>query len=579
MGRAGISAFLARLASFSRLILVDKRGIGRSERVPPARSHGSRRVWRISSPCSMPSGPRSASSSAGRRAVPSRSRSRPRTPTARGGCRCTRVARDTARRCPTTRSATAKRSWTRGWTMLRTEWGTSAFAREFYDWMAPSLAADPEAIAWFAAMMPVSADPETVAAATRLTYATDVRDALPSIVCPTIVFARRDDVLCPFDEVRWLADHIAGAMFVPLEGADHPFWAGDTTVMLDRIEGFAASARESGSWRARRSRSGHPGLKPTTKVGTLGPYRGRLGLAWVIAPLVVGRADPRRRLPGARRADARGVLLAARRSPRASGRPARLDRRRPGRRRGRARRRSTARWSGAATVAAPSTRPARRRERRTAAAGRPRSRSRSEPTGGRATTRSRSPPATSAPTRSSSSGPAPGADGRRSCSSSRPAPRRLQRLGRPVAVHRRPRGLVRAAARAGVPRRSPSRTERKTQPAPRPRGAVVLRVGRAARPVGVERRRRLVELGAPVPALGRARTASRSTSRSARTSRRARAARRVPARTCRVGHDEYWSWGMREALDAHTARRRQRRDPSAATRATGRSGSTTTPAR
>ena len=31
-----------------------------------------------------------------------------------------------------------------------------------------------------------------------------------------------------------------------------------------------------------------PGLKPTTKVGTLGPYRGRLGLAWVIAPLVAG---------------------------------------------------------------------------------------------------------------------------------------------------------------------------------------------------------------------------------------------------------------------------------------------------
>ncbi len=33
-----------------------------------------------------------------------------------------------------------------------------------------------------------------------------------------------------------------------------------------------------------------PGLKPTTKVGTLGPYRGRLGLAWVIAPAVVGIA-------------------------------------------------------------------------------------------------------------------------------------------------------------------------------------------------------------------------------------------------------------------------------------------------
>jgi hypothetical protein len=31
-----------------------------------------------------------------------------------------------------------------------------------------------------------------------------------------------------------------------------------------------------------------PGLKPTTRVGTLGPYRGRLGLAWVIASLVAG---------------------------------------------------------------------------------------------------------------------------------------------------------------------------------------------------------------------------------------------------------------------------------------------------
>jgi hypothetical protein len=29
-------------------------------------------------------------------------------------------------------------------------------------------------------------------------------------------------------------------------------------------------------------------LKPTTRVGTLGPYRGRLGVAWVIAPILAG---------------------------------------------------------------------------------------------------------------------------------------------------------------------------------------------------------------------------------------------------------------------------------------------------
>jgi hypothetical protein len=44
----------------------------------------------------------------------------------------------------------------------------------------------------------------------------------------------------------------------------------------------------AGAVRRRRIRFRPPGLKPTTKVGTLGPYRGRLGLAWVIAPILAG---------------------------------------------------------------------------------------------------------------------------------------------------------------------------------------------------------------------------------------------------------------------------------------------------
>jgi hypothetical protein len=39
---------------------------------------------------------------------------------------------------------------------------------------------------------------------------------------------------------------------------------------------------------ARRIRFRPPGLKPTTKIGSIGPYRGRLGVGWVIAPVVVG---------------------------------------------------------------------------------------------------------------------------------------------------------------------------------------------------------------------------------------------------------------------------------------------------
>jgi hypothetical protein len=39
---------------------------------------------------------------------------------------------------------------------------------------------------------------------------------------------------------------------------------------------------------ARRVRFRPPGVKPWTRIGPLGPFRGRLGMAWVIAPLIVG---------------------------------------------------------------------------------------------------------------------------------------------------------------------------------------------------------------------------------------------------------------------------------------------------
>jgi hypothetical protein len=39
---------------------------------------------------------------------------------------------------------------------------------------------------------------------------------------------------------------------------------------------------------SRRIRFRPPGVKPWTKIGPLGPFRGRLGAAWVIAPLILG---------------------------------------------------------------------------------------------------------------------------------------------------------------------------------------------------------------------------------------------------------------------------------------------------
>jgi pimeloyl-ACP methyl ester carboxylesterase len=234
----GLAAFLDRLASFSRLILVDKRGMGRSVRLAPdALPSIDTRVAdlvtvldaagrdRVVVASASESGPQAMAFAA---AHPERVRG-----LAVYACRA-RYGEP----LPDYPFGYGEEELLPWLDQLSEGWGSRAFAQEFYDWMAPSLAADPVAVEWLTRMMPASADPETVVASTRLTYATDVRAALPSIRCPTLVLARRGDVLCPFDEVAWLADHISGARFVPLEGADHPFWAGDTSVLLDELESF-----------------------------------------------------------------------------------------------------------------------------------------------------------------------------------------------------------------------------------------------------------------------------------------------------------------------------------------------------
>ena len=234
----GLAAFLERLASFSRVILVDKRGMGRSQRVAPqALPSIDERVADLEAVLDAVGTDRvvvASASESGPLAIAFTARYPDR---ARGlalyACRA-RYGEP----LPDYPFGYGEEELLPWLDQLGDGWGTRAFAQEFYDWMAPSLAADPIAVDWLTRMMPVSADRGTVVASTRLTYATDVRAALPAIGCPALVLARRGDVLCPFDEVAWLADHIAGARFVPLDGEDHPFWAGDTSVLLGELEAF-----------------------------------------------------------------------------------------------------------------------------------------------------------------------------------------------------------------------------------------------------------------------------------------------------------------------------------------------------
>ncbi len=88
-----------------------------------------------------------------------------------------------------------------------------------------------------------SASPGAAVALLRMNTQIDVREVLPSIQAPTLVLHRRDDLDASVDEGRWLAEQIPGATFVELPGDAHTLWGGDTDSVVDEIEEFLTGAR------------------------------------------------------------------------------------------------------------------------------------------------------------------------------------------------------------------------------------------------------------------------------------------------------------------------------------------------
>jgi len=88
-----------------------------------------------------------------------------------------------------------------------------------------------------------SASPGAAVALMRMNTQIDVREVLPSIQAPTLVLHRSDDLDANVAEGRWLAEQIPGATFVELPGDAHTLWGGDTDSVVDEIEEFLTGAR------------------------------------------------------------------------------------------------------------------------------------------------------------------------------------------------------------------------------------------------------------------------------------------------------------------------------------------------
>ena len=103
---------------------------------------------------------------------------------------------------------------------------------------APTVADDPAFQAWYARLLRNAATRRGTAASLHAFQAMDLRPHLHRLRMPALVMQRRDDRTVPQQAARWLAQAIPGARLALLDGADHFHWVGDSEPVLGQIEAF-----------------------------------------------------------------------------------------------------------------------------------------------------------------------------------------------------------------------------------------------------------------------------------------------------------------------------------------------------
>lgn len=228
--------FLQRLASFSRLILFDKRGTGLSDRAADM--------------------PNLETRMDDVRAVMDTVRSQRAALLgySEGGPMCALFAATYPERTTAliTIGAFPRRIWRPDY-----PWGpTPEDYRRFIettvrDWggpvgleaRAPSVADDPRFRDWWARFLRQSASPGANRALLTMNAEIDVRHVLSAIRVPTLIVHNVGDQAVGVDHSRYMAERIAEAKYVELPGADHLPWVGNGDQIVDEIEEFLTGVR------------------------------------------------------------------------------------------------------------------------------------------------------------------------------------------------------------------------------------------------------------------------------------------------------------------------------------------------
>jgi pimeloyl-ACP methyl ester carboxylesterase/DNA-binding winged helix-turn-helix (wHTH) protein/class 3 adenylate cyclase len=234
------ASFLNRLASFSRLILFDKRGTGLSDRVPlselPTLEQRMEDVHAVMDAVGS------------ERAV--------LIGVSEGGPMCSLFAATYPEK---TTALVMIGTYAKRIKDEDYPWGVSAEDREaFFDLMrrdwgkpvgieerAPSMAEDEEFRSWWAEYLRMGASPGAAVALTKMNAEIDVRNVLPLVRVPTLVIHRSGDLCLKVEEGRFVASLIPASKYVELGGIDHLPFVGEQTEVLDEIEEFLTGMRHS----------------------------------------------------------------------------------------------------------------------------------------------------------------------------------------------------------------------------------------------------------------------------------------------------------------------------------------------
>ena len=245
-----LARFLRRLATFARVVVFDRRGLGLSDRVAleglptlEMRMDDVRAVLddlKVERAAIFGQGFGSPMALLFAATYPERASSLVLySPSAKGGLRTDDY--------PWGATAEEHEAWVERSTRV---WGTRDFAAEWLVRLAPSAAGDERVVEWTARVLRAAGSPAASRALSRMNAAVDVRAILPHVQVPTLVLVREAATtpkggvdVDAVEEARWIAERMPNASLVLAPGRDYLPWVGDQDALLDEIETFVTGVR------------------------------------------------------------------------------------------------------------------------------------------------------------------------------------------------------------------------------------------------------------------------------------------------------------------------------------------------